>query len=439
MVNTVTSTVAEPDSANKLAKSIPQQQRKDPPKERSDSTENQVSTNDFRNSDPVFDGDDGSEIMKMPLEVLISTLEEPKDNVLSPEVATPKRQDLSKIGRMENSFEMGYDSDGEIGPFWGVVKQEGDQLFEEQNLIATEDTRTADSSPNSQMEASTIDTAKAADSGKETVQNNNDNNDDNNDNKLTAAVIGAMQKPMLQNELKLRLESVKGNKNVLVDRLKKSVNRKVKRYGSLEEAQLEKKKKKILKQFPKKRNELDGLKTFHPDARWRELMANSAAVVEPLNPSFSIARAPTLSAAEARFNPVKHNFNETFEVPNFSGVYHKYEQTRRKTLKRDHKGNPVTVETTRTTGRVKEDFKQKHKLSAYSKPWEFAEVFLPFLQDAKDPKQTFSFDLLKQWTNTKAQQVKRYTLVKNGSPSPFVKYDNTLGSMCYTGCHRHLE
>ena len=52
---------------------------------------------------------------------------------------------------------------------------------------------------------------------------------------------------------------------------------------------------------------------------------------------------------------------------------------------------------------MKEYFKQKHKLLSLSKPWEFAESFLPFLQDAKNPKQTFSFDLLKQWTNTKAQ------------------------------------
>ena len=125
-------------------------------------------------------------------------------------------------------------------------------------------------------------------------------------------------------------------------------------------------------------------------------MANSAAVVEPLNPTFNIARAPTLPAAEARLNPVKHDFNETFSIPKFYRVTIKYEETRRRTLKRDHEGNPIPIEDLRETGHVKEDFKQKHKLSSSSKPWKFAETFLPLLQDAKNPKQTFSFDLLKQ-------------------------------------------
>ena len=40
-------------------------------------------------------------------------------------------------------FHKGYDSDGELSPFWGVLKQEGEQLFEEQPLGAPEETTTA--------------------------------------------------------------------------------------------------------------------------------------------------------------------------------------------------------------------------------------------------------------------------------------------------------
>jgi len=36
-------------------------------------------------------------------------------------------------------FHKGYDSDGELSPFWGVLKQEGEQLFEEQPLGAPEE------------------------------------------------------------------------------------------------------------------------------------------------------------------------------------------------------------------------------------------------------------------------------------------------------------
>ena len=84
-------------------------------------------------------------------------------------------QDLSKIGRTEEDFfDKGYDSDGEIGPFWGVLKQEGEQLFEEQPLSATEETTTAATALINPIEPSTINAAEAADSGKKTVQNNND-------------------------------------------------------------------------------------------------------------------------------------------------------------------------------------------------------------------------------------------------------------------------
>ena len=42
MVNPIVTTVAEPDLANEVAQSILQHQRKDPPKEQSDSTENEI-------------------------------------------------------------------------------------------------------------------------------------------------------------------------------------------------------------------------------------------------------------------------------------------------------------------------------------------------------------------------------------------------------------
>ena len=98
-------------------------------------------------------------------------------------------------------------------------------------MSATEETTTAATALINPIEPSTINAAEDVDSGKKTVQNKNDNNDKDAPN---PSAIGAMKIPMLQNELKLRLESAKGNKHVLMYLLKKSVNRKVKRYGSLE-------------------------------------------------------------------------------------------------------------------------------------------------------------------------------------------------------------
>ena len=97
MVNPIVSTVAEPDSANQVAQSISQQQRKDPPKEQSDSTENQLSTNNFRNSDPVVEWRNSSEITEMAAELLISPLEVPKEAVTSPGMVLQRGRTFQRL------------------------------------------------------------------------------------------------------------------------------------------------------------------------------------------------------------------------------------------------------------------------------------------------------------------------------------------------------
>ena len=102
---------------------------------------------------------------------------------------------ISSLGRIDSTW---FDwVDREIGPFWGVLKQEGEQLFEEQPLSATEETKTAANALINPIEPSTINADEAADSGKKTVQNNNDNNDKDEPN---PAAIGTMKIPMLQNK-----------------------------------------------------------------------------------------------------------------------------------------------------------------------------------------------------------------------------------------------
>ena len=66
---------------------------------------------------PVVEWRNSSEITEMATELLIYPLEVPNEAVTSPKDGTPKIQDLSKIGRMEEDSDKGYDSDGEIGPF----------------------------------------------------------------------------------------------------------------------------------------------------------------------------------------------------------------------------------------------------------------------------------------------------------------------------------
>jgi hypothetical protein len=182
----------------------------------------------------------------------------------------------------------------------------------------------------------------------------------------------------------------------MVDRLKKAVRQKRKKYGTVEEAKQSKKKKQKLL------NKEDGLKSFHPNAHWRELRPYEDAVEEPTNPSFRIHRAPTVPADEADSVPVKHDFGDTFEIPKFAGKNIDFVKTRRGDFKTDHLGNKKPTQSERLEGRVNPRWLQKHKLSAKSKPWEFAEAFIPMEHKDKALKHMFSFDQLQQWTNLKA-------------------------------------
>jgi hypothetical protein len=64
------------------------------------------------------------------------------------------------------------------------------------------------------------------------------------------------------------------------------------------------------------------VKDFPDDCYWESLVPSSTAE-EPGNPTFNLARAPTVPADEAANVTVKWNFAEIFERPQFLGHYRK--------------------------------------------------------------------------------------------------------------------
>eukprot|EP00536_Pseudo-nitzschia_multiseries_P006112 jgi/Psemu1/14483/gm1.14483_g len=100
--------------------------------------------------------------------------------------------------------------------------------------------------------------------------------------------------------------------------------------------------------------------------------------------------------------PKKYNFTEVFDIPKFKAVKTEYKFDRRGNIWKNAAGIPITKCTPREKGCVEPDFQKKHGLSSKSHPWEFAEVFLPLYNDAKDKKNSFSFEDMKNWTNWKA-------------------------------------
>jgi len=60
--------------------------------------------------------------------------------------------------------------------------------------------------------------------------------------------------------------------------------------------------------------------------------------------------------------PVKHNFSESFTIPEFSGKHIKYELNRRGSCKRDSCGQQIFSEELRERGVPDPLFLSKHKL-----------------------------------------------------------------------------
>ena len=129
---------------------------------------------------------------------------------------------------------------------------------------------------------------------------------------LTASTTTAA---MLKLELKLRLATQGGNKQQLMDRLRKTLSDGKPKYTEDEVEQI----RELKKAAKKKSNRQDNtLKSFPPTAYWRELQPNAERVPEPIN-TITNSRAPTLQEHD-NIDVIKHNFNETFDIPPFIGT-----------------------------------------------------------------------------------------------------------------------
>ena len=338
------------------------------------------------------------------------------------ETNSPSAQNLQGLIQNESRFDIGYDSDGEIGPFSDAILQEGQQLFHEPDDTVPQQTTTPPPPPPT--------TAQDKEDAPGGITSFAPAPAETTTTAITCSDVDLMNKTVvwLKQELQLRLQPTTGNKSANLIRLKQAMRDGLKRYSSLHEAKAAKKMAAragadtgaggAASRTGNARNTQDGMKTFHPDAVWRPLQANNTVVEEPANPTFRIGRAPTIPLQDAAHVPVKHNFSESFAVPEFSGKHIKYELNRRGSRKRDCCGQQIFTEELRERGVPDPVFLSKHKLGPYSYPWEFANAFIPFHQDKKD-KNHFSFELLMQWTNLKAALAGAGTNIYKGEYHPF--------------------
>jgi hypothetical protein len=153
---------------------------------------------------------------------------------------SPRDKSIKDMKNKEQVFDEGYDSDGQMGPFYNRTDKEGPQLYNEDDddgvgFVAE---RRIDNERD-------VDTDVA------------DDIDDEVHVPILLDEINKMNMIELKNELKLRQQSLYGVKFKLKDRLIKALEKKVPKYtqGSLE-------KKKAAATEAKKKNTTQGLSSF---------------------------------------------------------------------------------------------------------------------------------------------------------------------------------
>lgn len=247
------------------------------------------------------------------------------------------RLNIRSSHELEKKVENGYDSDGEIGPHYDALINQGpDELAE----------------PSFGEGGGNSDAAG--------LQAEDANNTDNQFIDIPKEVLKKMKVADLRKELKARGYPVDGKKNDLLDRLTTAIEE-----GApvLSEECL----------AQRKEDELTG---FPPTAHWVPLDPLTEVVQEPINVSDEM-HPPTVPADEVEFLKPKHNFGEKFQREEFAGTEKRPAKYRNGHTKRDNNGNVIYEEVTFTKGGPRRSWIRKNNLTIDSEPQEWFRAFLP--------------------------------------------------------------
>ena len=122
---------------DEVAQLIALQESDNTPKERINLTGNEGINTNIYNSDPIND-DDGDQISLQikaeDIQAFRTPNHVPEHIDIDQVETTPVQRNLQHMENMEAAFEKGYDTEDEIGPFWGATCLEGPQDPEEEPL-----------------------------------------------------------------------------------------------------------------------------------------------------------------------------------------------------------------------------------------------------------------------------------------------------------------
>lgn len=295
---------------------------------------------------------------------------------------SPRLRSIANISDLEQFFDAGYDSDGELGPFSNLEEVEGVQMFDEepapQNPPQTQET-----SPEAQISPE-LDATATQSSTPPPVHI-----------PIEEEALVSMKREEIKVELALRGQKVYGRKEDMLLRLREALQNKIP--VNLSNTTMNNKMKSTKK---KKKQSITG---FPDSAFWKVLDADEDVALEPENPSFKNPRAPTIDEKDATRIPQKHNFSKySFPIPMFTGKTTRVARYASGTIKKHRNGYPKYEEVVREEGQVEPNFINKHGITKKSTPDEYAELFLPFRKNNSAGKEWLSFEQIQKWTNLKA-------------------------------------
>jgi hypothetical protein len=228
------------------------------------------------------------------------------------------------------NYDQGYDSDGELGPFFDTVANEKDfedEIFNEEpiELVLQEQAdATTHVSPTVSAEAPT----------------------------LTEEEVRHMTVNQLKDELTKRKLSKSGKKDVRIERLLASLNSPVALINS---------------------ENIATTSGCSPTAQWIILHHSETPVQEPnQNPNLV---GPTVPENEVE--PTKYNINDTFDRPPFCAMSKVIQLNRKGQPMKDRHSNIQYVSEIREEGRANFEWLQKNKLTTLSHPSDWMEALLP--------------------------------------------------------------
>lgn len=322
-------------------------------------------------------------------------------------VKSPREINLSRIATLEKDFNSGYDSDGEIGPFYDCIEFEGDQDFDEDEIEDFHDVE---------------ENGDGNETGHTTSSTNNATVDDDDEEPpppnihidIQQSTLSQLKGESLKIELRKRGIPVSGSKDVLLKRLKKALKDKVPVAFSGEAKKRSGGGGKTKSGGGNKSsgaaggNKKKGGGVFPEDAYWKELTPNAEVVTEPENPTFTstTTHAPTIEKSDAEFVPIKHNFDVSFDRPPFTGSIDVPKKYANGTVKKNRDGTIQLEKKTRKDGCLNPKFVKKYKLTRHTMPEEYMELFLPLSEENGVRKingvEPLCFMKLTKWTNHKA-------------------------------------